>query len=427
MNDAIQGDEIRSLSKKRHGTELDGEGDIDFLTKEISARKGLACFAIWEEGRSKEKEIIDELKQSFNIIADFLIYWTDENYNRNIHRLYQRAQGSTEFKGYHNKIGRPPFRFLIVEDFNPSYTLMKNVSGLIETSNKNVVTKKYEFRSWFEKEYQVHSSNNNSEFIFQTTLVLGTALLDEALTSPCLVTKEIHQDLQGANGWRSWKDLFSILNRCSNYLILRNFENLPMESGAGDVDFLCNDYQRLASSANIYQKKTKPYKGVVRVAGSDISIDIRFVGDGYYPCSWQKDMLSRRRKYKGVYVLPPDDYFFTVLYHCKLHKGDVDEKYRNLLVNIAHEMQWDWFSDVDIDDDLQVVNLLKGYLQSNKYYFEIPIDSGVYRNEKFIKKINIGSFWEVDEGRLVKLLRKHKRVYKKIQKKINRQLWSRIK
>lgn len=424
MNKTIHAGECDLLSMSNQGMGLDGVGVSDSLNGETSERQGLACFAIWEEGRGKEEAIIDELSENFKLVANFLIYWTNDNYTRNIHRLYQRAGGNSEFKGYDKKIGRPPFRFLIVEDPNPSYALMRNVSGLIETSNKNVVRMKYEFRSWFEKEYQVHSSNNDSEFFFQATLVLGTEWLMEALADPCFVSKEIHKDLEGADGWTSWSELFSVLNTCSNYLVLRNFDSLPQEPGGGDVDFLCDDFQRLASLANVYQRQDRPYKGFARVAGAEIPIDIRFVGDGYYPCAWQKDMLARRKKHKGIYIPVLEDYFFSVLYHCKVHKREVDKKYRHVLADVANEMQWDWFSEVDVADDVQVGNLLKGYLQSRKYYHEYPVDAGVYRNDKFIEKIIGVPFFDVGEGRFIKLLREQKRIFNKIQKKINRQLGS---
>lgn len=345
-----------------------------------SARKDYACFAIWEGGRSRENDIIAELGKKFTIIADFLIHWSDRCYRRNIQRLYLRP-GEGGGTGYDRKIGKPPFRFVIVEDTSPCYTWMKSVSGHIEPSNQNVVREKYRFRSWFAEPYQVHSSNNVSEFYFQSVLLLGRSLLQKSLLTRSADMVELHRDLEGADGWESWQELFSVLNICTNYLVLRNYDALPSKSSEGDVDFLCENLQWLASAANVRQNSNRSYKGHVDVGGERFPVDIRFVGDGYYSAAWEKDVLRRRAFYDGMYVPRADDYFFTLLYHCKVHKKTVDQKYHDLLKQLAVSMSFDWFITIDMNDDFEVGRILEGYMLSNNYYYEAPIDSGVYLNK----------------------------------------------
>lgn len=350
-------------------------------------RNEYACFAIWEGGRRREDDIVAELGKRFTIVADFLIHWSDRHYRRNIQRLYLRP-GETGGVGYDRKVGKPPFRFVIVEDAVPSYTWWKSVSGNIEPSNRNVVREKYRFRSWFDEPYQVHSSNNIGEFYFQSVLLLGRPLLQQALCRRSPETVELHRDLEGADGWKDWKSLFAILNVCTDYLVLRNYENLPRQAEAGDVDFLCDNLQLLASAANVRQNINRTYKGHVEVGGERIPVDIRFVGDGYYSAAWEKDVIRRKVFLDGMYVPRPDDYFFTLLYHCKVHKRSVDRKYVALLGQMAKRMGFDWYDSVDLSDDDAVGGVLKGYMLSNNYYYERPIDRGVHENKGVIKTIS---------------------------------------
>lgn len=370
-----------------------------------SAKKDYACFAIWEGGRSREDDIVAELKKSFTIVADFLIYWSDRHYRRNIQRLYLRLREGSG-AGYDEKIGKPPFRFVIVEDNHPSYTWMKSVSGYIEPSNQNVVREKYRFRSWFDKPYQVHSSNNISEFYFQSVLLLGRPLLKQSLCTRSPEMLEVHRDLEGADGWKDWSELLSVLNVTANYLVLRNYDDLPNKSSQGDIDFLCEDSQWLASAANVQQNINRSYKGHVDVGGEKIPVDIRFVGDGYYSAAWEKDVLRRKAFHDGMYIPRADDYFFTLLYHCKVHKRLVSEKYHMILHQLAESMNFDWFKNVDISDDNEVGKILKGYMLSNNYYYERPVDRGVHENKNVAKHISTSPYVNRNVPPLIQMIKK---------------------
>ena len=132
-----------------------------------------ACFALWDGARSRESKIIEDIGRHFDVIGNYEIHWSKEHYRRNISRLYEINGGREEFTGWDKKIGAPPFRFIVARDNSPSYTWKRSVSGAIEPSNERIVEAKYRYRSWFDAKYQVHSSNNISEFLFQTALVLG--------------------------------------------------------------------------------------------------------------------------------------------------------------------------------------------------------------------------------------------------------------
>jgi len=346
-----------------------------------------AIFALWGGALGREGAIIADIASKFEVLANFLIYWSDEHYARNIQRLYEIPGSMPTFSGYSPKIGKPPFRVLVVKDKDPIYTWKRSVSGVIEPTNERIVAAKYHYRDLFEQKYQVHSTNNIDEFLFQSILLLGPDIVDKILNSDTLQEGKLYRDLEGAEGWRDWEHVFSILNSCCRYLVLRNFEFLPNRIEDGDIDFLTDNMQRLASVANIEQEKKQNHKGKICVSGSRIQADIRFIGDHYFNSKWQANCLQKRRKVRGVYVPSPADHFFTLLYHCKVHKKIVNSKYIELLGAMSERMRFDWFDPGRLGDDLAMGEILAGYYRSNGYYYQHPVDSGVGRNLAVIRQL----------------------------------------
>jgi len=336
-----------------------------------------ACFAIWEHGRSKEAGIIADLETRFDILGNFLVFWSDAHYNRNIARLYESNSGMNPFTGYSKKIGRTPFRFLVVRDNAPQYAWKKSVSGVIEPSNVAVVEKKYLYRSWIEKDYQIHSSNNTTEFYLQAPLVLGADLYEKILKDGSGAETELHKELEGAAGWESRESLFRILNYANDYVLLD-------DASGSDMVFLTDNFQRFASTANLWQNHQAPYKGTIQAGGKNCRADIRFVADGCYPADWARDILSRKTLSGGVYVPSDEDLFFSLFYHGAVHQPSFGGACREKLVKIAQQRGFDWFSPDVLDDSDAQGKLLAGYMKSCNYYYTPPVDRKVYNNDKII-------------------------------------------
>lgn len=364
---------------------LPSEDSTGHFTLDTGLEHDYACFALWNGALKKQQDILNDLQKHFEILADYEITWSEDFYQQNIDRLYERAMRDKAFHGWDAKIGPPPFRFVIVRDTCPKYTWKRSVSGVIEPSNESVVAAKYRYRDLFTAKYQVHSSNNIKEFLFQSALVLGPERLQAVLEKPVSEQEELQKDLEGAGGWDSWKQLFDVLNIGSKYLVQRNFEGLPDQLIDKDIDFLCDNYQKLAALSGMKPKKGQPYKGKIAVKGKNFSVDIRFTGDGYLPSVWQEDMLRRRQILEGFYVPAPDDLFFSVLFHCKVQKREVKPKYITDLSTLAQELRFDWFDGVDLTDDSTCGSILNGYFRARSYYYEVPMDKGVQQNMSVIR------------------------------------------
>lgn len=372
--------------------------DVDVENRALAGGKGndLALFAIWKDAQPFISEIRDLIERDFSIIMESEVVWSERNFHRNASRLYEApiyspfASGDTpDYLNHAKKIGAKSFTVFVVKDHNPDYSYETSVSGKIEVSNVNVVRSKRELRSnIFDKTgspYAIHSTNSIFEFYYQAPLLFGVDLFKDLVSGFVLGRKRVVKDLEGADGWNSWSDVIEMLNLTNEYCILRGFEDLPLNNLEKDLDLLCRNYQKLASTLNVIQVKGAPYKGIFRVSEENVSIDMRFVGDKYYDASFQNDILLKKVKINGLYRPSVDLYFFSLLYHCKVHKLEVKKKYKTILSNLAVELDFKWFKPEHLHNNHAIGPIIGGFYESNHYMFELPVDSDVISNHDVIR------------------------------------------
>lgn len=365
-----------------------------------------SLFALWKPARPFISEIRNYLENSFEVLLETEISWTETYFSQNAARLYEVPifKDGKDFlipTDHSDKIGDTNFIVFVVKDSTPDYSYAPSVSGNIELSNLSIVKAKLIFREWISNKstsnYAVHSTNNILEFFSQAPLLLGVQIFKDILKGNKLSTPSIKSDLVGADGWNSYKELFEVLAYSSNYLILRNFETLPLKNSDVDLDILTDSYQHFASITGAIQSPNKPYKATIVVAGQKVPLDIRFIGDGYYCTQWQKDMIDTKSMLNGVYTPREDHYFFSLLYHAKVQKPDVKNSYVTTLIELSKKLNFKWFSDQSFNNE-NSKNILKGYLQSNDYSYTTPLDTAVYKNtaivdslpkaDNFVKKLS---------------------------------------
>lgn len=355
-----------------------------------------ACFALWNSARPFQKEIREYLSDHFEVVFESEVEWSCGNFHKNASRIYEtplfyNEKIPKEKSPYLSKIVDNDFIFYVVKDLNPAYTYARSVSNHIEVSNLNVVKAKYLFRDWiFNRsgyKYGVHSSNNLYEFFYQTPLILGPEIFNDIINGKQVIQQKLQKDVEGAEGWQSWKQVFDILNLSTNYLVLRNYEGLPFENYEKDIDLLTDNYQRVASALGVYQQPNKLYRGYIKVQGQEVPVDIRFVGDKYLDTSWQKDMLSAKVFENGIYIPRKDHFFFSLLFHCKVQKHEVKETYIPVLNHLSEDMNFTWFNEKVLSEDIAASEIINGFFKANGYYYENPVDEGVIKNRKVIKHL----------------------------------------
>ena len=175
------------------------------------------------------------------------------------------------------------------------------------------------------------------------------------------------------------------------YLVLRNYENMLSPElymdGHGDIDLLCADSRLLAEKvgAKTYTHKVREVcdDGVhyyVLVAGKQVSLDLRSVGDGYYCKKWQQEMLDRRVLKDGFYVMSEQDYLYSLIHHAILQKRSFSDEYRLRLTEMCNRLHI-----VMKDDSAQsFIQLLESYMAEHGYTYVYPRDTFVPLNTRYI-------------------------------------------
>ncbi len=170
--------------------------------------------------------------------------------------------------------------------------------------------------------------------------------------------------------WETIVQMLNSLNRLSRKtLVLRNYELFEKDefiNGHEDIDLLCEDPDAVIEA--LYAKQTNGDEDkthlIAGVSGRMIPIDLRTVGDSYYDSKWEADMLRRRvRTPQGYFVLHPEDYIYSLLYHGIYHKQFLKEEY------VLRVMELACINEIKIDknhlkDELDLFMRKNGYIET---------------------------------------------------------------
>ncbi len=166
--------------------------------------------------------------------------------------------------------------------------------------------------------------------------------------------------------WNSVMEMLLKLNDTDKKMIvLRNFEryNYGDFSGHDDIDLLCDDpdtFKQLIGGEEVECRKRK-IQLLVMIAGQEVSVDLRYVGDGYMDEKWEKDMLSRRVAYNDtIYVPNHEDYVYSLLYHGFYHKRVLKTDYLTRVLTVSEEY------NMGLRED-NLFDMLNRYMDVNGY------------------------------------------------------------
>lgn len=198
----------------------------------------------------------------------------------------------------------------------------------------------------------------------------------------------IKEDLLGAEKWDSLLDLFKILNKSTNWLVLRNFEELndsyKFKKG-DDIDILCQDLEYFTAVMNAKRRFGGRCSYYVSVNNHNIPLDIRFVGDKYIDPLWASDMLRTKNLHNNIPCPSKYNYFFSLLYHSKLQKKAVKPNYIKRLDDLASQINYKKLPVRFVLNDIICADILNNFLSSNLYKYTFTDDA--VRNESFLDLI----------------------------------------
>lgn len=169
--------------------------------------------------------------------------------------------------------------------------------------------------------------------------------------------------------WNSVNSIIENIISC-NYVFLRGIESVTDDFSEGDDwDILCENKETMIKTIGARKLiSDEPcYNYFVYVSGRKLLLDIREVGDGYYDTKWEKHMLQHKENNKGIYVLSDEDYKYSILYHCIIHKKEIATKYSDVVERIGDNLN-------------EQIERLSLFMKNNEYLIAKPKDKGVYVN-----------------------------------------------
>ncbi len=125
---------------------------------------------------------------------------------------------------------------------------------------------------------------------------------------------------------KAFKEFFDTMHDVDfPYLVMRNFAQLPygFEDGHNDVDILVYDFKHFQEifpdCLPVHPEPRVQHK--LKIGENNVYIDVRSVGDGYYPTSFQLNMLETREwDEKGFYKPNAVHFRLGLSYHVAHHK-----------------------------------------------------------------------------------------------------------
>lgn len=380
-------------------------------------------FILWENARYKEKEILEDIKKSFNIIGKYNITWNKEIFSKNLSRFYGTNLPKNSGKEQH--CGNGDFLLIIVEVDNPKYEQRDTLSKGIQIVNINMFDKKTYYRELTGGGHKVHATNSEKETNHDLTLLLGKSLKDflKEVEEKDDYIINLKQDLIGTDGFKTVKEMFYVLNNCIDYAILRNYETLPEEiytNEHNDIDIICDSYENAAYILNAEKVFPEEYRIHYKVKVEDkmAFFDLRYIGDNYYYYNLEKSLLENRiYNSKGFYTVSEEEYFYTLLYHAILHKPTFSEDYKNKLNKMRPSL--------DFKDDEKSIQILNNWLVQKGYSITIPIDKSVLFNKENAKKFDrILGIEQIKKEELIENLQKEKDILaEELQRIVNSKSW----
>lgn len=136
----------------------------------------------------------------------------------------------------------------------------------------------------------------------------------------------------------SIKQFFSFMNDISyEYVVLRNWEELPYDVALGehsDLDLLVYDFNHFREifPAAKLEHPSPRVRMKLPVDDSYIYVDVRSIGDDYYPVDFQRAILETRElNGRGFYTPDPLHHRISLAYHAVHHKNYVAPEYTKYL------------------------------------------------------------------------------------------------
>ncbi len=179
----------------------------------------LHLFLIWSFGRVREREILDDLADRFELLDLVEVEWPAERFSLNLTRFYGEALPPGSGKEQH--CGTGPFLIAVVRDPTPAYAVERH-RGRMRVVNANVIEAKERYRQSVGGGHRVHASVQRSEFEHDLFLLLGRTPEDyDGVRERPEARSELRAELRGGDGWAGLEELVKALRVTVRHVRIR--------------------------------------------------------------------------------------------------------------------------------------------------------------------------------------------------------------
>jgi len=343
----------------------------------------LHLFIIWETARNIEDKILEEINQNFEIKQTFSITWSPYQVSRNFTRFYGQSLPRNSHKELHCGYGE--FRLIIVNDTNPIYQERKTSKGH-KIVNINMFDTKTRLRKMTDGGHKIHGTDTEKETKHDLVLLIGLSTLD--FKQEYIERKndiKLKQDLIGTNGWNSFNELFYVLNECSEYVILRNSENINLKyfmHNTGDIDILSKDASEIAyvlGDIDSIENKSKHLK--IDIDKHIILFEVDQSGCNLFDVNFENSLFNNKVKTNGIWHLNEELEMYALIYHALLYKEFFQEKHKKRIL-----IKYKQFI-IDTENlEQELLMKLINFFKKHEYKFIAPND-GYFNFRSQIKPI----------------------------------------
>ena len=348
----------------------------------------IQLFVIWSKGRYAEEEILKDIASKFEIIQTFSITWSPYMVHQNFTRFYDTKLPRNSQKETYAGTGE--FKLIVIRDNNPTYDYRITSKGRFFVNTK-MFDSKAKYRELTGGGHKIHGTNDKLELKHDIVMLLSLSLNDflKKYDKPNEVNIDIAltQDLPGTTGWKSFDELFYILNECDEYVVLRNSNNISLQyyqKNKGDIDLLVKDRNRcqyLLGDLSCLDSETKD-DSKVSVDNKVVLFELYEAGQNLFDAKYENYLFKNKVLKNSIYCLPNELEFYTLIYHALFFHKNLSDKHFDRITEQMKKIKE--LQSIKVTQD-SLVSLLLDFFSKIECSFIAPNDSSIYFNFNLIK------------------------------------------
>lgn len=344
-------------------------------------------FIVWPSALEHAEDVAAYLDRRYGLERRIRVTWRPPIWHQAVSRFYERPAEALERK--FADIGEGSFLAFITRPGSINEAFRYTSRGFRKVRG-DVFDAKMNLRNMIGGEARIHCTVSPEEYQRDMTFLFGLDF-EQKLEELCEADNgrteyRWNAPPVGSNGWDGVLEMFSVMDKAVDYVILRDGHligegSLPTKDK--DLDLLVSDKSAAIAILNARPAGPAfPARHFVTVAGRDLKVDVYEVTDGYYDPVWAKDILRFRVKQAGLFHPDPINEFYALLYHCLFHKHFLKLSHISRLVDLSKRMHGPFTAETILDRRVSA-DALKRFLARKNYGFSKPKDESVRPNDKW--------------------------------------------